>query len=126
MYMQCMEKRNYGNEPGGNVAAASLLAAIQRGFGLSEGELADLFGVSRQAVQQWRLRGVPNTRIADVDRIAELAAVLKKRLIPRRLPQIVRTPAKGLQGHTLLQTLSLYGVDRVYRYLEELYTYTTT
>jgi len=112
-------------DPETSVPAAQLLSQIQAAFGLSEGELGEIFGLSRQAVQQWRLRGVPNKRIADVDRIAELARILKRRLLPKRLPQIVRTPAKGLQGLTLLQTLKLHGVDRIYRYLEDLYSYTS-
>ncbi len=108
----------------GSTPAAQTLGQIQSTFGLSEGELADLFSLSRQAVQQWRIRGVPNNRMADVDRIRELTRILKRRLIAKRLPQIVRTPSRGLQGHTLLETLKLHGVDRVYRYLEELYSYT--
>ena len=40
----------------------SLLAEIEASFGLSKTELGRLFGVSRQAVDQWRVRGVPGDR----------------------------------------------------------------
>lgn len=124
-YNDDMRSASFAQHNDGSIPAAQSLGQIQNNFGLSEGELAELFGLTRQAVQQWRMRGVPNKRIADVDRIAELARVLKRRLLPKRLPQIVRTPAKGLQGRTVLETLAQFGVDRVYRYLEELYSYTS-
>ncbi len=124
-YNDDMRSASLAQHNDGSIPAAQSLEQIQNNFGLSEGELAELFGLTRQAVQQWRMRGVPNKRIADVDRIAELARVLKRRLIPTRLPQIVRTPAKGLQGRTVLETLAQFGVDRVYRYLEELYSYSS-
>ena len=96
---------------------------IRRIFGLSETRVARLFGVSRQAVDKWRIAGVPAGRMADVDRVLEIAHVLKKRLKAERIPQIVATPAKGLQGSTVLEVLERRGTEPVYRYLHELYSY---
>ena len=96
---------------------------VQQIFGLSDGEFGALFHVSRQAAQQWKLRSVPPSRVADVARVAELAELLKRRLKAERLPQIVRTPGRGLQGRTVLQTIAQHGVDPVYEYLERLYSY---
>ena len=96
---------------------------IRRIFGLSETRVARLFGVSRQAVDKWRIAGVPANRMADVDRVLEIAHVFKKRLKAERIPQIVATPAKGLQGSTVLEVLERRGPEAVYRYLHELYSY---
>ena len=97
--------------------------AIRRAFGLSEDELAKMFGVSRTTIAKWRLRGVPFERGADVDRVAELAGVLVRTFIPARVPQIVRTPGRGLGGRTVLAVLGAEGVEPVYAYLERLFAY---
>ena len=70
---------------------------IRSAFGLSTEEFAALFHVSRPAVAQWRERGIPVTRAADVDRVRELAEVFLRKFIHARVPQIVRTPSKGLR-----------------------------
>jgi len=105
------------------VAAEQPLQTIQTAFGLSDGELGALFNVSRQAAQQWKTRAVPPSRIADVGRVADLARLLKRRLRAERLPQIVRTPGRGLQDRTVLEVLAKHGVDPIYEYLERLYSY---
>jgi transcriptional regulator with XRE-family HTH domain len=92
-------------------------------FGLSVTRVARLFGVSRQAVDKWRLAGVPASRMADVDRVLEIAQVFKKRLKAERIPQIVATPAKGLDGSTVLEVLESRGPDPIFRYLHALYSY---
>jgi transcriptional regulator with XRE-family HTH domain len=102
---------------------AGALDEIRRRFGLSEDELAALFGVSRPAIAKWRLRGVPVVRAADVDRVRELAGYFGRRFIAARIPQIVRTRGKGLGGKTVLAVLAEGGIDRVYSYLEGLFSY---
>jgi len=99
------------------------LDEIRVRFALSEDELAALFGVSRPAIAKWRLRGVPVARAADIDRVRELAGYFGRRFIAARIPQIVRTPGKGLGGKTVLAVLAEGGVDRVYAYLERLFSY---
>jgi len=96
---------------------------IRQIFGLSETRVARLFGVSRQAVDKWRTAGVPSIRVADVDRVLEIAHVFKRRLKAERIPQIVTTPAKGLNGNTVLEILERRGPEPIYRYLHELYSY---
>ena len=100
------------------------LDTIQGIFGLSDAELAKLFGVSRAAVAKWRVRGVPVERVAEVDRVSELATYFRRRFIPARIPQIVRNPGKGFAGKSVLQTLAQHGVEPVYAYLEQLFSYT--
>jgi transcriptional regulator with XRE-family HTH domain len=102
---------------------AAALDEIRGRFALSEDELAALFGVSRPAIAKWRQRGVPVQRAADVDRVRELAGYFGRRFVAARIPQIVRTPGKGLAGKTVLVTIAEGGVDRVYAYLEGLFSY---
>ena len=103
---------------------AEALDEIRARFGLSEDALAALFAVSRPAIAKWRQRGVPVDRAADVDRLRELAGYFGRRFIAARIPQIVRTPGKGLAGKTVLDVVARGGVDRVYAYLENLFSYT--
>jgi transcriptional regulator with XRE-family HTH domain len=103
---------------------ADVLGEIRGRFGLSEDELAALFGVSRPAIAKWRQRGVPVERGAHVDRVRELAGYFGRRFIAVRIPQIVRTSGKGLAGKTVLAVIAEGGVDSVYAYLENLFSYT--
>jgi transcriptional regulator with XRE-family HTH domain len=105
-------------------AGATELDEIRSIFGLSETELARLFGVSRPAIARWRESGVPVERGADVDRVRELATYFHRRFLPVRIPQIVRTPGRGLNDQTVLDVLRAREVDRVYAYLEDLFSYT--
>ena len=103
---------------------SQVLDEIRTTFGLSETELAALFGVTRPSVAKWRLRGVPAERAADVDRVRELAVYFTRRFVAVRIPQIIRTPGKGLGGKTVLAVIAKSGVDPVYAYLERLFSYT--
>jgi hypothetical protein len=84
---------------------ASLLDEIQDAFGLSKGELGQLFGVSRQAVDQWRARGIPGARQEKAATIAAVADLLSHGLKPARLPGIVRRPARAYGGLTVLEMI---------------------
>jgi transcriptional regulator with XRE-family HTH domain len=103
---------------------AQALDEIRRVFGLSEAELSALFGVTRPAVSRWRAAGVPVERGADVDRVRELAGYFSRRFIPVRIPQIVRNPGRGLAGKNVLEVIREHGVEPVYAYLEQLFSYT--
>ena len=69
---------------------------------LSETELGRLFGVSRQAVGQWRERGVPSNRMAKVATVAAICDLLQHRLKPERIPGIARRPADVYGGLSML------------------------
>jgi hypothetical protein len=100
------------------------LSELQQILGLSTAETGPLFGVSRQAIDQWKKGGVPLERTADVDRVRDVARVLHDELIPERIPQIVRTPARGLGDRTILQVLAEpEGASRVRAYLAQLYSF---
>ena len=87
------------------VPVASLLDEIQAAFGLSKGELGRLFGVSRQAVDQWRARGVPGGRQEKAATIAATADLLSHQLKSERLPGIARRPAAAYGGLTMLEMI---------------------
>ncbi|MDP9025420.1 MAG: hypothetical protein M3N13_08610 [Candidatus Eremiobacteraeota bacterium] len=91
---------------------------------MSTADVASLFHVTRPAVQQWRSNGVPVTRAADVDRVRELTEVFLRKFVPARVPQIVRTPGKGLGDKSVLEVIAAAGVEPVYAYLERLFAYT--
>ena len=105
------------------VDAAMQIDFLAETLGLSETEIGQLFRVTRQAVSQWRRRGIPSDRCAQVDRIVEVAQFLLRRLVPQRVPEIVRTPAKGLAGETILSTLRDKGAETIFLYIARLGAY---
>ena len=106
----------------GGVSAQEQLGFIREALGLSKTELGRLLGVRRQALDQWA-GSVPADRTARVNRLIELAQFLQRRLVPARIPQIIRTPAKGLDGRTILDVLASSGVEPVYEYVARLASY---
>jgi hypothetical protein len=104
--------------------SVSALEEIQQTFGLSSAETGALFGVTRQAVDQWRKNGVPADRVAGVERARDVARVLYEELIPERIPQVVRNAARGLGDRSILQVLGEPdGTERVRAYLARLYSF---
>jgi hypothetical protein len=81
------------------------LDAIADGFGLNETELGELFGVSRQAIAQWRGDRVPSGRVEKVTRVASLADLLTRKLKRERLPGIARRPAAAYGGLSMLEMI---------------------
>ncbi|HEV2037408.1 MAG TPA: hypothetical protein VGQ96_02290 [Candidatus Eremiobacteraceae bacterium] len=103
--------------------SARAIDEVRHIFGLSETAFARLFRVSRQAIEKWRRQGVPPGRTADLDRLLEIARVFRDRLVEARIPQIVRTPAEGLDKRSVLEVLEAEGAEPIYRYLHRLYSY---
>jgi hypothetical protein len=87
------------------VLTPTLLDPIAETLELSETELGRLFGVSRQAVGQWRERGVPSSRMAKVATVAAICDLLHHRLKPERIPGIARRPAKAYGGLSMLEMI---------------------
>ncbi|GEM_PF-3419923 len=105
---------------------APVLGQIRRILGLSDPELARILGVTRQALEQWRKRGIPAERSADVDRLAAAADWLSEELIAERIPQIVRTPVPGLGGRTMLDFAKQEGSLAWLEHLAMLFSMQTT
>ena len=99
------------------------LSEIRSVFGLSEHELAELFGVRRESVMGWRKHGIPAGRRASVARLLDLARVLHRDIKPDRIPEIVRTHDDWLAHGTMLATIARDGPDAVYAYLRRLFAY---
>jgi transcriptional regulator with XRE-family HTH domain len=100
-----------------SMGADLTLRRIAEVFDLNNTELGVLFGVTRQAVDQWRTRGIPPERRADVDRIREIAELYNREFLPERIPQIVRRPVEALNGRTALEALAKDGPGAVREYL---------
>jgi hypothetical protein len=87
------------------VLTPTLLDPIGETFELSETELGRLFGVSRQAVGQWRERGVPSSRKAKVATVAAIGDLLHHQLKAERIPGIARRPAEAYDGLSMLEMI---------------------
>ena len=87
------------------VLTPTLLDPVAETFELSETELGRLFGVSRQAVGQWRERRVPSNRMAKLATVAAICDLLEHRLKPERIPGIARRPADAYGGLSMLEMI---------------------
>jgi hypothetical protein len=85
--------------------SAELLHEVQATFALSDTELAELFDVRRQAVGQWRERGLPSARQEKAAAIASIADLLSHRLKRERIPGIARRAAGAYGGQTMLEMI---------------------
>ncbi len=97
------------------------IAQTQAILGLTQGELAELFGVSQHSLAAWRASGIPASRRPTVERLYELALVLKIELKPSRIPQIVRTRDAWLGDRSMLDVIRDEGVGPIYGYLAHLF-----
>ena len=86
--------------------AGSAIRSLLSSWQLSIAEAARLFGVTRQAVQQWLAGDVPAARQPKVLAVVRIADLLSRNIMPERIPGIVRSPAPGYDGATMLQLIS--------------------
>jgi hypothetical protein len=91
------------------------LRRLMEAFELSKTELGSLFGVRRQAVDQWLERGVPSERQEKVQTLLAIADLLERKLKPGRLAGVARRPADAYGGKTMLE---LIAADRHHELLE--------
>jgi bifunctional DNA-binding transcriptional regulator/antitoxin component of YhaV-PrlF toxin-antitoxin module len=100
-----------------------LIAEIQEIFGLSQAEIAVLFGVSQSTIESWRASGIPKSRLAGVQRVHDLAQLIYKELKPSRIPEIIRTKDAWLGNRTAIEVIQAEGVASIYGYLARLFEY---
>jgi DNA-binding transcriptional regulator YiaG len=82
------------------------LARVRELFGLNTGEIAELFGVTRQAVEHWERNGdVPAARHEKLANLLAVGELLERKLKPGRLPLAVRRPADAYGGLTMLDMI---------------------
>jgi hypothetical protein len=86
--------------------AGSGLPHVMAAWDLSVTEVARLFGVRRQAVQQWLDQGVPPARRSKLVTILGVADLLERNLLPERIPGIVRAPVDADGGRSMLDAIA--------------------
>lgn len=84
----------------------TMAAQIVDAFALSKAELGRLFGVSRQAADQWLGSDVPAERRGKASTVLAIGDLLSHRLKPGRLPGVARRPAPAYGGLTMLEVIA--------------------
>jgi len=97
------------------VLTPNLLDPIAETFELTETEIGRLFGVSRQAVGQWRDRGVPSNRMTRVTTVAAICDLLGHQLKAERIPGVARRPAEAYGGLSMLDMIERGREDELLR-----------
>lgn len=92
------------------------LRRVMEAFDLSKTELGSLFGVRRQAIDQWLERGVPAERQEKLQTLLAVVDLLERKLKPGRLFGVARRPAAAYGGETML---GLIAADRHRELLEQ-------
>lgn len=88
------------------VGAGTGLEALMASWRLSITDVARVFGVRRQAVQQWLAEGVPPGRQPKLLAILGIADLLERNLLPERIPAVVRAPSPADGGASMLEVLA--------------------
>jgi transcriptional regulator with XRE-family HTH domain len=86
--------------------AGTGLERLLAGWDLTVTELASLFGVRRQAVQQWLDDGVPPARQPKLAVLHRIADLLERNLRPERIPAVVRASATAFGDATMLELIA--------------------
>ena len=84
-------------------ARANELPTAQAILGVSDVELGQMFGVTRQGVKHWMTNGVPTARLGAVADLAAATDMLRRKLRVERIPAAIRRPAPNLGGRSLLE-----------------------
>ncbi len=82
------------------------LRRVMELFELDRTEFARLFGVTRQAIEQWEERGVPSERRAKLTTLLAVGELLARKLRPQLLPGVARTKAEAYGGRTMLELIA--------------------
>lgn len=81
------------------------LERVMEIFDLSLTDLGRLFGVSRQAAQQWIDGGVPPARLGKLGTVLATAELVEHKLRAGRVPLVARRPADAYSGRTMLEMI---------------------
>ena len=110
----------------GPAGSATLLKRAMDLFELDRTGLATLFGVRRQAVEQWERRGVPAERRAKLATMVAVGELLARRLRPGLLPGVARRPATAYQGRTMLEMIQRDRHDELLEDVRKSFDWATT
>ena len=75
-------------------------------LGVSRTELAHLFGVRRQAIEQWEARDVPGERQEKLATLSAIVDLLTAKLKADRIPAVVRRPAAAYGDRSILEAIT--------------------
>jgi len=101
------------------------LERIATVFGLTHTELARLFGVRRQALDQWESRGVPSQRQEKLATLGAIADLLVGKLKRDRIPGVVRRSAPAYSGRSPLDAIAAGDQDLVLAELRDAFDWST-
>ncbi|MHB1487850.1 MAG: hypothetical protein ACYCS7_07655 [Acidimicrobiales bacterium] len=83
------------------------LVRVKDLFGLTNSEVGELFGVKRQAVDQWEQSGeVPTARREKLANVLSVGELLERKLSPGRLPLVARRRAEVYGGVSMLDMVA--------------------
>lgn len=85
---------------------ASPLRRAMDTFDLTSGDMGDLMGVKRQAVDKWLLAGPPPDRTPKIAAIAAIGDILRHRLREGLPVAVVRRRAEAYEGRTMLEVIA--------------------
>jgi hypothetical protein len=86
--------------------AGTGLEPLMASWDLSITDVARMFGVRRQAVQQWLGEGVPPARRSKLLAVLGIADLLERNLLPERIPGVVRTASEADGGRSMLDAIA--------------------
>jgi len=92
-------------------------------LGLSSGDVAELMGVKRQAVDKWLLAGPPLDRVAKLGTISEIADILRHRLREGMPAVVVRRQATAYGGRAMLDLIASDEHDWLLQSVRESFDY---
>ena len=104
-----------------HIAERSQLARVLDVWSLSVADAGRMFGVSRQAVDKWLSRGIPERRrpaVADLEAATDLLVRYLKR---DRIPTVVRRPADRLGGSSMLDLARAGRTAEMLAYTREMF-----
>ncbi len=104
----------------------SELARLMAGWQLSVSDVARLFGVTRQAVQQWLEDGVPAARQPKLLQILRIGDLLERNLQPPRIPAVVRSDAGSYGGRSMLELIADGRHDELLESVERSFDWAST
>jgi len=106
--------------------SGSDLARLMAGWQLSVSDVARLFGVTRQAVQQWLDDGVPGARQPKALQILRIADLLERNLERPRIPAVVRSDAGAYGGRSMLEMIAEDRHDELLESVERSFDWAST
>jgi len=86
------------------------IKSVKKLFALNNNELADIFGVTPQAIEQWeKAEEVPTVSREKLANLLAVGVLLESKLVPGRIPLVARRQADAYGGMTMLQ---MFAQDR--------------